>query len=180
MEKELWDILDKNGNKTGRVHVRGEPMDPDDFHLIVHVWKYNSEGKWLIDKRAPRYGRPDLDGKWETTGGAAISGDDSLTAALREAKEELGLDLDPENGSLFRRVFVHGKKFSEKKGSQSWLVDVWVFKHDCETEDLTLQEDETTEAKWVTVEQIKELMESGEFLGNYFYPYFDEMINEYT
>jgi len=29
-------------------------------------------------------------------------------------------------------------------------------------------------------DQIKELMESGEFLGKYFYPYFDEMINEYT
>lgn len=30
---------------------------------------------------------------WETTGGSAVAGDDSLTAALRETKEELGIDL---------------------------------------------------------------------------------------
>ena len=39
--------------------------------------------------------------KWETTGGSALAGDDSLTAALRETKEELGIDLDPQKGVLF-------------------------------------------------------------------------------
>jgi len=29
-----------------------------------------------------------IDSKWETTGGAALAGDDSLTAALHETKEE--------------------------------------------------------------------------------------------
>lgn len=98
---EVWDIYDINRNKTERFHERGKPLTDGDFHLVVHVWKYNSAGEWLIDKRTPRYENDDLGGKWETTGGAAVTGDDSLTAALREAKEELGIDLDPNDGELF-------------------------------------------------------------------------------
>ena len=62
-------------------------MANGDYHIIVHVWKRNGKGEWLIDKRADR--GSDIDGFWETTGGAAIAGDDSLAAALRETKEEM-------------------------------------------------------------------------------------------
>jgi serine/threonine-protein kinase len=37
---ELWDILDINRNKTGRLHERGKPMDAGDCHFIVQVMKF--------------------------------------------------------------------------------------------------------------------------------------------
>ena len=171
--KEIWDVLDAKGNKTGRYIERGRKMAAEDYHLVVQIWKYNGKNEWLINKRAPNRGTS-IDGKWETTGGAALSGDDSLTAALRESREELGLELDPKKGTLFHRVTHHGYD------GHKWLQDAWVFRHDCPIEAVRFQESETCEAIWATPEKIREMMAKGEFLSDWFYPYFDEMVEMFT
>ena len=106
---ELWDILDENRNKTGRLHERGKPMKAGDAHLIVQIWIMNDKGEFLISKLDVSHFS-----KWQTTGGCAVEGDDSISAALRETKEELGIDLIPKNGQLF-------KQYSEShKGNESF------------------------------------------------------------
>ncbi|WP_259472748.1 hypothetical protein [Clostridium estertheticum] len=35
---ELWDILDANGEKTGKTVERRRPMGQDEYHLVVNVW----------------------------------------------------------------------------------------------------------------------------------------------
>lgn len=179
---EYWDILDAEGNKTGRLHERGTPMQPGEYMLCVHIWKHNGRGQWLIDKRAPRGSR--LDNMWETTGGAAQAGDDSLTAALRETREELGITLDPAKGEFFKREAYHGEGESPNRiGGYHFFVDVWVFEHDCPIEDLVLQEGEVTEARWATADEIREMMRAGTFLKEgiqgAFYPYFEELMARY-
>jgi predicted N-acetyltransferase YhbS len=42
--KELWDVYDKNRNKTGKIVERGKPMSQDEYHLVVEIWIKNS--KW--------------------------------------------------------------------------------------------------------------------------------------
>lgn len=170
---EIWDVLDENGNKTGRYTERGREMATGDYHLIVHVWKHNGRGEFLIDRRASKRGTS-IDGKWETTGGSAVAGEDSLAAALREAKEELGIDLDPSKGKLFHHIARHGDD------GHTWLQDAWVFEHDCPIESVRFQESETCDAMWATVDKIREMMATGEFLSQWFYPYFDEMMEAYA
>jgi 8-oxo-dGTP pyrophosphatase MutT (NUDIX family) len=169
---EIWDVLDENGNKTGRYAERGRKMATGDYHLVVQVWKHNGKGEWLIDKRALTRGTS-IDGKWETTGGSAIAGDDSLAAALRETKEELGIDLDPKKGVLFRTITQHGDD------GHTWLQDVWVFEHDCSIDNVRFQESETCDAMWATTDKIRQMMAAGEFLSAWFYPYFDEMVEKW-
>ena len=167
---EVWDVYDKERNKTGRLHERGKPMTPGDYHIIVHVWKYNAKGEWLIDKRTPRYGRSDLDGKWETTGGCAVTGDDSLNAALRESKEELGIDLHPQRGILFSST------------DQRWedghtaFIDVWVFECNEMIENVVPDEREVSEVMWASADTIRTMINAGEFLD---YSYFEEMVREW-
>lgn len=168
---EIWDVLDEKGNKTGRYVERGRKMATGDYHLVVYVWKHNGKGEWLINKRAPRVSDT-LGGMWETTGGSAIAGDDSLTAALRETKEELGIDLDPKKGVLFHRTAHKGIN------SHAWL-DVWIFKHDCPIETICFQEGETCDTMWATADKIREMMAAGEFLNERYYPYFDEMMDKW-
>ena len=169
---EIWDVLDSEGNKTGRFHERGRKLAIGDYHLVVHVWKHNGRGEWLIDRRAMNRGTS-IDGKWETTGGAALAGDDSLTAALRETKEELGIDLNPSNGILFHRIARHGDD------DRSWFQDAWVFEHDCPIETVRFQESETCDAMWATADKIRDMMAAGEFLSEWFYPYFDDMVERW-
>lgn len=169
---EIWDVLDEQGNKTGRYAERGRKMAAGDYHLVVQVWKHNGKGEWLIDKRASTKGSS-IDGKWETTVGSAVAGDDSLSTALRETKEELGIDLDPKKGVLFRTTTQHGYD------GHTWLQDAWVFEHYCSIEDVRFQESETCDAMWATADQIREMMKTGEFLSEWFYPYFDEMVEKW-
>jgi 8-oxo-dGTP pyrophosphatase MutT (NUDIX family)/GNAT superfamily N-acetyltransferase len=169
---EIWDVLDEHGNKTGRYTERGRKMATGDYHLVVHIWKYNNKGEWLIDKRAPTRGTS-IDGKCETTGGAAVAGDDSLTAALRETKEELGIDLDPKKGTLFSTIVQHGND------GHTWIQDAWVFEWNGSITDVRFQKGETCEAMWATADQIREMMKTGEFLSEWFYPYFDEMVEKW-
>lgn len=170
---EIWDVLDEHGNKTGRYTERGRKRAPGDYHLVVHVWKRNSQGEWLIDRRVPRI-TDNLGGKWETTGGSAVAGDDSLAAALRETKEELGIDLDPDKGTLFRRIVNRGV------AGNTWLTDAWVFEWNGTLDQIRFQKGETCDAVWVTADKIRDMMDSGEFLSYNIYSYFYEMVERFS
>jgi len=120
---ELWDVLDEHGNKTGRLHERGKPLQAGEGHLVVQIWIMNSAGEFLITRRVETGGF--WDGLWHTTGGCATAGDDSLTAVLREAKEELDIELIPENGQLFMQS---SEKHFHDDGT--CFFDVWLFRQE--------------------------------------------------
>lgn len=155
--KEFWDIVDEHGNRTGRLHERGKPMKPGEYHLSVSVWIVNSKGEFLISKRTPNKTVPNM---WETTGGSAVAGEDSLSAAIREVKEELGLNLEPMNGELFTSyVYPHSS------GDGAAYFNVWIFRQDAELSELILQPEETADAVWADRELIREMIQKGEFIN---------------
>lgn len=163
---ELWDIYDSNRNKTGRTVERGKPMANDEFHLVVHVWIMNQKGEYLISKRTPNKAFPNM---WECTGGSAIIGDDSLTAALRETEEELGVTLDPKKGWLFLQYTNHRENAPQ-------FTDIWLFKHDCPIESIVFQEFETCDAMWASRNRIYEMIDEGIFIGKDIFPYIDALL----
>jgi len=147
---ELWDVYDEDRNLTGRTHRRGDPLKPGERHLVVHIWLRNREGKFLLTKRAPTKGYPNM---WECTGGSALAGDDSLTAALREVREETGLTVQPQNGKMI--LSYQG---------WDWFTDVWLFRQDFDLDAVVLQPGETCDYKWVTAEEILEMNEREEMV----------------
>jgi isopentenyldiphosphate isomerase/GNAT superfamily N-acetyltransferase len=167
---EIWDVLDKDGNKTGRLHERGRKMAANDYHLEVFVWVKNDSGEYLISQRSPNKTNPNM---WECTGGNAVAGDDSLTTALKEVKEELGIVLEPQNG----RMIKHRLPCSVI-GCRG-LIDVWLFRQNIDISTVILAPDETCNAMWATTDKIREMMAAGEFVSEWFYPYFDEMMEKW-
>lgn len=147
---EMWDVYDENRNPKGRLHRRGDPLAKGDYHLVVHVWIKNSEGKFLISKRHPKKGYPNM---WEPTGGSALAGDDSLTAALREVKEELGITLSPENGRCVKTLT-----------GKDHITDIWEFFEDHSLSDVVLQEGETCGAAFADRETILRMNDEGTFV----------------
>jgi len=149
---EIWDILDESGNKTGRTVARKEKhtMKDNEYMLAVHIYICNSLNEWLIQKRAATKDiSPNI---WDITDGTVTSGEDSLTAALREVKEELGINLDHDKMYLAERL---------KRPKTHSFVDIWVAKADFIITDCLLQPDEVAEAKWVSAgELIKTVFEA--------------------
>lgn len=63
----------------------------------------NSKGKYLISQRSAN--RPTYPLMWECVGGSVVKGEDSLLGAIRETKEEVGVDLRPEKGQVIKELF---------------------------------------------------------------------------
>ena len=99
---------------------------------------------------------------WETTCGAAIVGDDSLKVALREVKEEIGVDLSPANGKYLFRLKTQQAEFP-------YFVDVWLFKEDIDITKVRFQPEEVCGARWATPGRIQSLIKSGEFTNTFTY-----------
>lgn len=147
---ELWDVYDRERRLTGRFHRRGEPLQPGDYHMVIHVWIQNSKGQFLITKRSPNKGFPNM---WECTGGSALAGDDSLSAAMREVREETGLNLNPKNG----KVILSGN-------GTDYFYDIWVFQQDFNLKDVVFLEGETCDANYATAKEIIKMQQEGIFV----------------
>ncbi len=156
--EELWDVYDRDRISTGRTHRRGDLIPDGDYHLVVHVWVKNREGKILLTRRSANKGFPHM---WECSGGSAVVGENSITAAIREVKEETGISVVPESGRVIksmRRVNDH--------------VDVWLFETDAKLSDVRLQEGETCDAKLVTKNEMSEMVKREELVP---YSYFNDI-----
>mgnify|MGYP002675906033 FL=1 len=161
---EEWDILDQSGNKTGRKMIRGKHrLLHGEYHLVVHIWPFDKDGRLLIQRRSKE--RKLMPGEWAATGGSAICGEDSVTAAARELGEELGIKVTPEKLLFARRM--------RRKNS---FLDVWFVKVDVDIEKLSLQKEEVSEVRWIEGDRLKYLVKAGRY-HNYGREYFELVSN---
>ena len=50
---EVWDILDKEGNPTGKTVQRKKVcLMKGEYHMVVHIWILGSDGRVLIQRRS--------------------------------------------------------------------------------------------------------------------------------
>ena len=169
---ELWDILTAEGKPTGRTMVRGgNAIKSGDYHLVVHIWPLNDYGSILIQKRTKT--KRLMPGVWAATGGAAIAGENSVTAAMRELGEELGIRVSADDLKLVKRI--------KRKNS---FIDMWTVRANVRVPELQLQTSEVAEAKWVNKATLMNMVASGEYHDygrEYFYLVYglvDEIKNE--
>jgi len=153
---EILDIYNEDRELTGRTHKRGNPVREGDYILVVHVWIVNEEGEILIQKRQEN--KKIFPGMWDcAAAGAALSGDTSESAAIRETKEELDVALDMKRSQL---VFTDKFSFG--------FDDIWLVRQDVRLEDIHLQKEEVDMVKWSDPDEILEMAEKGEFIKYYY------------
>lgn len=145
---ELWDIYDDDRRPLGRTRARGEPLKKGENHIVVVIWTVNSRGEILVTLRHPE--KKAYPNTWENTGGAVLSGETSRQGAVRELFEETGITA-AEDDLLLVDVLKDKNAF----------FDMYMIKRDLEIGDLTMQEGETSEARWVTVERLVEMATDG-------------------
>ena len=172
---EIWDIYDMHGNKTGRLHERGKPVKKEDYFLTVQVWILNGKDEFLISRRTPDRGH-----KWHTTGGAAVAGDDSITTALKETKEEIGIVLEQENGVLFKRIprLLRDIGDADYPDEGGYIIDVWLFRQEVDINKVILQEEEVCGIMWADKNTILHMVRDETFVDlDDWYPYFNEFMD---
>lgn len=162
---ELWDLYDKNRNMLIKKVKRGEKLLDDEYHLVINAWIKNDKNEFLITQRAATKSHPLM---WECTGGSAIMGEDSITAAIREVKEELGIDVYENDGKFLGSMLRYYPNCPD-------ILDVWIFNSNVKIDDVCIQEEEVNDVMWASKEQILELYKNGKFEAN---AYFLEAIND--
>lgn len=156
---ELWDIYDVDRNKKNKTITRGEKLKKGDYHLVVHICIFNSNGEMLIQQRQPF--KDIWFNMWDiTAGGSAIEGETSQTAMERELFEEIGLKLDLKD--IRPHITIN---FEEG------FDDIYLIEKDIDIKELTLQYAEVQEVKWASKDEILSLIDKGDFI-----PYFQNFI----
>lgn len=152
MSVELWDLYDKDGNRTGEVWERSfgsyKTIPNGRYHLVSDILVQHKDGTYLLTKR--HIDKDVYPGYWEASaGGSAKVGETAEECAKRELFEETGLMC----GS-FELIKI---TFSERSHS---LVYSYLARVDCDKNSVVLQKGETTEYKWVDDAGLLEYAES--------------------
>lgn len=151
---ELWDIYDKNRNKTGKLAQRGvDKLKEGEYHIVVTAVILNSKNEILITKRAPFKTFPLM---WECNGGSILAGETSLEGILREIREEVGVVLNESEGIFLKTL--------ERSCIPPDFKDIWLFKKDIRNEEITLPDGEAIDFKWVTIDEFEKMFENNEIV----------------
>ncbi|SDE67053.1 Isopentenyldiphosphate isomerase [Pricia antarctica] len=106
---ELVDILDSEGKFTGRTGLKSEAHENGWFHATVHIWFFTSDGSVLIQQRAKNKDAHPL--LWDVSvAGHVGAGEQIEDAAVREVKEEIGLEIinaDLQEIGIFKAIHKH-------------------------------------------------------------------------
>ncbi|MFA5358548.1 MAG: NUDIX domain-containing protein [Patescibacteria group bacterium] len=160
LSMEYFDILDKDGNPTGRIKPRDDVHRDGDWHASTHLWIINSKQELLIQKRSPeKESHPNL---WDiSSAGHVPAGTDIITSAVREAEEELGIDVDPKKMEFLFRLPVQAV-LNNGTFINNEYNDVFLTTMDVETKDMTLQSEEVSEVKFIPWRELEKIIAAGD------------------
>lgn len=158
MTQEYNDIYDETRTPTGRTHLRGTPWGKGEYGLVVCVWVYDGRGHLLLTRRAPE---KSYAGTWENSGGAARAGEDSLSAIVRELREETGIVAEKEEFTLLST----GR-------DKNNFYDFYCLKRDIPLSEIVLQPGETDDCMWASFAKVHWMIRTkkiSKIIGKQFY-----------
>lgn len=147
---EQWDLYDENRNLTQLSVERGKTIPDGLRHLSVHIWIVNSKHEFLIQKRSAN--KKKFPNMWSMTGGAVLKGESSAQGAIREASEELGIALNMHDAAIVHTIL--------RKDN---FVDVWLVHQDFDISQVKKQDEEVSEVKWASIDEINTLIQNNLF-----------------
>src|SRR5947208_10067757 len=151
---EIFDVVNDGDEVIGRasrdeVHRRGW------MHRATHVLVFNSRGKVFLQKRSLKKDRQP--GLWDSSASGHLDcGEDYDACAVRELREEIGLELSAPPRRLFKLA----------AGAQTDQEHVWVYR--CEAEGpFKLNQEEIQGGGWFAPAEVSRWMAErpGDFAG---------------
>jgi isopentenyldiphosphate isomerase len=159
--EETFEVVDILGKVIGTARRSELHRNPSLIHRVVHVLVFDRKGKLLLQKRSMN--KDVAPGMWDTSVGGHVNiGEDIRTAALREMKEELGIEGCPITYHYHYLFFNH---------RESELVHTFSCVY---SGDILLNSEEIDEARYWDMQSIRENIGKGVFSKH-----FEKELSEY-
>ena len=154
--EERIDVLDeKTGDLTGEVISKSEAHKTGKWHGSIHILIVNKDGtKTLLQKRcAQKKLYPNM---WDIAVGGHISaGETALLSAQRELQEELGIDCRDFDMQAVDRI---KEQLTNNGIISNEYVTIYLVRGDIDISKIKLQEEEVSEVKWCSQEELNYLI----------------------
>jgi isopentenyl-diphosphate delta-isomerase len=154
---EYIDIVTKEGLPTGKSALKSEIHLKGYFHNTAHVWLYTKQGEILLAQRADSKSICPL--LWDVSVAGHVDASETIEhAAIREVKEEIGLDLIENN---LHKIGVSECFQSYPNG----IVDnefhhTFISELNVEIKDLSLDKNEVEDVKLVNLHEFQNLIDN--------------------
>lgn len=149
---EIWDAYDKDRKLVSIDLIRGEKIPDGLYHMVCEVIVRHVTGDFLLMQRDNN--KPTFPGIFEATaGGSAIKGENEDQCIKRELFEETGIE-----GDDFKLIDII------VSDSNNCIYYEYYCETDCEKNSIRLQEGETIGYKWVSKNQLQNMMERREIV----------------
>ncbi len=143
---ELLDIVDKNGAFTGEIVERKKAQELGLLHWEVIIVVVNEKKQILLQKRSAN--KKHFPNKWALCSGLVISRESCDEAAVRELKEELGVEFQISDLHLL-------------EGNLNLTRFYYVITNYDESQ-FVIQKEELSSVKWFDLDEILEKVNSGD------------------
>lgn len=156
---ELFDEIREDGSRTGVVKERGVVHEDGSLHPTVHTWIVRPNDKsgydLLLQKRSEC--KDSNPGCWDiSSAGHVEAGHGYLESAIREMKEELGIDALPEQlREVGTRRCGFESEFYGRPFRDNELSMIYIYEEPVNTAELTLQESEVSETAWMDYKECR-------------------------
>lgn len=150
---EVIDIYDNQKRITGKTICRTEFFEKNNLlRSIIHVCIFNSKNELLIQQRAES--KKSGAGMWDfSASGQVLSGEVSQQGAMREVKEELGIDIIISEAPVITKIFFNSYN------------DYYIVRKDIDIQELKFQKSEVQNARWASRKEVIELWNQKKFLS---------------
>ena len=147
---EYLQLFDENKNMLDEKIERDNKLTltGNKYFMIILLFIENEKGEFLLQRTNPIT----RDGKIATTGGHVTFGDDGLKTTIKEANEELGLTFKPEDLTYIDTVVF-----------KQCYLEIYYTNKPINMDEIKLQEEEVESVDWYTIDEINEMIETGNF-----------------
>ena len=125
---ELIDILDSEGNFTGKTKLKSYAHSMGLFHATAHIWFYTLDGKILLQQRGKNKDTHPL--LWDASvAGHVGAGEEIEISAIREVEEEIGITITKDNLEkigVFKSVQKHNDTLIDCEFHHTFLCELKV------------------------------------------------------
>lgn len=152
---EIFDIVDEKGMPTGETVERETAHREGIRHRTAHVWIVRqAEGRWQVLLQKRSMNKDSFPGRFDTSSAGHIpAGSEPLESAIRELKEELGLDAAPEKLKFADTFHIQYEKvFHDKLFKDNELAFVYIYLDQVDISQITVQEEELECVEWFDLE----------------------------